>query len=344
MPITVIVRETVRETVRGTGAARRPGAESAASLTFDGPRIVIGRGGASDVRLPDPSVSLRHASIRATGTDYALVDEGSTNGTSVGGVKLAPQTPRLLKSGDLVRVGRVWLELSTDHRPPTPEPGLATRDLALAFVRRAMDADGSDTLTKVRVVEGADLGVELCLREDGRSYVVGRAESCDLPLADADVSREHVVVTKRGGQVLLRDLGALNGVHLGTTRLSPDRETVWRPHLVARIGNTVLSLEEPVSARLADLEAAEDEKLGDEEVAALSAREAAGDPPSEHLSGVPPSETAARAAAPVATVAEGLPARARPRRRSWTLTDVVVVVLATSVIGASLAGLVWVLR
>src|ERR1043165_7508870 len=97
MPVTVVVR---------TNAARdRP------SLTFDGARIVIGRSSGSDVRLPDPSVSLRHASIRSQGAEYALVDEGSTNGTAVGGVKLGPHTPRLLRSGDLVRVGRVWLEI-----------------------------------------------------------------------------------------------------------------------------------------------------------------------------------------------------------------------------------------
>ena len=65
------------------------------------------------MRLPDPSVSLRHASIRAgdTPASFTIVDEGSTNGTWVGGVKLHPHTPRLVRTGDLVRVGRVWLEL-----------------------------------------------------------------------------------------------------------------------------------------------------------------------------------------------------------------------------------------
>src|SRR5215813_1081410 len=103
MPVTVVVRSA------------SPGAASAGevpSLTFDGPRTVIGRGPGSDVRLPDPSVSVRHASLRATGTEYAIVDEGSTNGTWVGGVKLSPHTPRIVKSGDLLRVGRVWLEVA----------------------------------------------------------------------------------------------------------------------------------------------------------------------------------------------------------------------------------------
>src|SRR5262245_17168221 len=121
MPVTVVVRS----------AAQQREDTEAPSLTFDGSRIVIGRGAGSDVRLPDPSVSTRHASIRANGAEYAILDEGSTNGTWVGGVKLSPHTPRVVKNGDLVRVGRVWLELEIGKKPPTPDPGLATRDLAL---------------------------------------------------------------------------------------------------------------------------------------------------------------------------------------------------------------------
>jgi len=82
MPVTVVVRSASGGTTP--------------SLTFDGSRIVIGRSDGSDVRLPDPSVSQRHASIRAQGAEYALIDEGSTNGTWVGGVKLGPRTPRTL--------------------------------------------------------------------------------------------------------------------------------------------------------------------------------------------------------------------------------------------------------
>src|SRR5690606_21948313 len=180
MAVTVIVRSA-------------SGGESP-SLTFDGTRVVIGRSDGSDVRLPDTSVSLRHASIRAQGASFAIVDEGSTNGTWVGGVKLAPHTPRLVKSGDLVRVGRVWLELVIGQRPPTPDLGLATRDLAFSLVRRAMEAVGDDTVAKIRVTEGPDMGRELRLAEEGRVYLIGRAERCDLPLVDEDASREHASV------------------------------------------------------------------------------------------------------------------------------------------------------
>lgn len=331
MPVTVIVRSASGEPP---------------SLTLDGARIVIGRSPGSDVRLPDPSVSQRHATIRANGSEYTIVDEGSTNGTWVGGVKLAQGTPRVVKSGDLVRVGRVWLELVMTQKPATPDLGLATRELALALVRNAMSVLGDDTVTKIRVVEGPDLGARLDLTEEGRAYVLGRAASCDLPLADEDVSREHARVERRGQQVFLTDLSSRNGVFVGDMPIAPDREVVWRPTSMVRIGATVLALDEPVSAALADLEAAPDEELADEpatpppssQVAPSSASTAA---PSEPA---PPSRLSQAGAAPIAEVAPPPAAAPKKRGRVWTVTDVLVVLVAVSVIGASVAGLVWVLR
>lgn len=355
MPVTIVVRSASAPSPRGSGSSK--GQEEEPSLTFDGSRIVLGRGSGSDVRLPDPSVSTRHATIRAQGNDYAIVDEGSTNGTWVGGVRLPPQTPRLVKTGDMVRVGRVWLELSIGQKAATADLGLATRDLAFALVQRAMDAVGDDTVAKVRVAEGPDIGEELRLVEEGRAYVIGRAETCDLPLADADSSREHAVVARRGGQILLRDLGSRNGVFLGEQRLTADRDVVWRAPTMARIGITVLALDEPVSVALAELEAAEDEAMGDGDIPPLPMSTPPSPPPSAGPSSKvprtptpaedgPPSQMVPAAAAPIAEIAEktaDMP-RVSRHKRGWTMTDFLVVTLALGVIGASIAGLVWVLR
>ena len=351
MPVTVVVR-TASAPSGSPATGGGPAAAASPSLTFDGARIVIGRGSGSDVRLPDPSVSTRHATIRATGNDYAIVDEGSTNGTWVGGVRLLPQSPRVVKSGDLVRVGRVWLELSIGQKAPTPDLGLATRDLAFALVQRAMDAVGDDTVAKVRVAEGPDIGEELCLSEEGRAYVLGRAETCDLPLADPDASREHAVVARRGGQILLRDLGSRNGVYLGESRLTPERDVVWRAPTMARIGITVLALDEPVSTALAELEAAADEAMREEDIpppplpTPIPEAVAPGHAPASGAAASGPASIAATGAAPIAEIAADTSEMTRvPRaRRGWSMTDLLVVTLALGVIAASLAGLVWVLR
>lgn len=219
------------------------------------------------------------------------------------------------------------------------------------------------TVAKVRVAEGPDIGEEVRLSEEGRAYVIGRAETCDLPLADADASREHAVVARRGGQILLRDLGSRNGVYLGESKLAPDRDIVWRAPTMARIGITVLALDEPVSAALAELEAAADEAMREDDIPASPVREP--EPAPEPASTAAPASSSSRSRGPssgrgpasatpgslagTAPIAE-IPADtsqmtrvARPRK-GWTMTDVLVVTLAVGVIAASLAGLVWVLR
>src|SRR5689334_660134 len=115
MPITITVLSNPDEASSKTDSSSR-------SITFDGTRIVIGRGSGCDVRLPDPSVSHRHASIRVEGASHVLMDEGSTNGSFLGEKQLVPRSGEALKSGDLIRIGRVWLRVRIDQTP-------ATRDL-----------------------------------------------------------------------------------------------------------------------------------------------------------------------------------------------------------------------
>jgi pSer/pThr/pTyr-binding forkhead associated (FHA) protein len=309
------------------------------SLTFDADRVVIGRGPGCDVRLPDPSVSHRHASVRRQGREWVLVDEGSTNGTFVGGVRLAKGSPRPVKTGDLVRVGRVWLEVKIDQAPPTHDLSLATRDLALALVAGAMQALGDEVSPKVTVVEGPDAGAVLLLREEGRAYVVGRGESCDLPLADPDASREHVQIVRRAGSVLVRDRKSKNGARLGDTAVPDARDLPWKNNVLLFIGKTSLALEEPAAIALSELEQAADEEVRAEDVPAEPRPlTVAPEPEPAPESAAAPST---KAEAPIAQLPDAAPAQAAGR---WTATDVAVIFAAIAIIGLSLAGLLWLLR
>jgi pSer/pThr/pTyr-binding forkhead associated (FHA) protein len=322
MPITVIVRS-------GDGAA--------AGLTFDGmQRVVIGRGSGSDVRVPDPSVSHRHASLRADGGDFLVTDEGSTNGTFAGGVRIAPHTSRVVRSGDAVRVGRVWLEVRLEQHPATREIAAATREIALALVSQAMAKAGQGTDARVLVVEGPDRGASLALVEEGRVYRLGRGAECDLSLADTDASREHVALSARDGAVVVRDLGAKNGTWLGETRVPSDRGVTWRAAQVMRVGRSVFALEEPVGEALARIEEAPDEVLAPETV--LSA-------PGSSVVEASRAGAALRVGATVGAPAlDGASARAKAGAPRLSLTDSLVVVTALGVLAASIVGLVWLLR
>ncbi|MBV9947387.1 MAG: FHA domain-containing protein [Myxococcales bacterium] len=329
----------------------RPGE---ARLTFDGmQRVVIGRGASCDVRLPDPTVSHRHASIRAQGAEFLLFDEGSTNGTFVGDAAIAPRTSRIVRSGDKVRFGRVWIELRVEQRPVTRDVAAATRDLALALVSEALAARGLDGAARVRVVEGPDLGATLALREDGRAYLVGRGAHCDLALADTDVSREHVRITRREDVVELEDLGAKNGTWVGGTRAEKGAVMAWKPSRMVRLGRTVLAFEDPTAEALARIEGSPDEALAP---AAAPPPPGAPAPPPPVPQAAEPSgassdrvEGAQATPAPLASlVALGeaeAPRPARPRRRlGWSLVDLLVMGAALCVLLLSIAGLVWLLR
>src|SRR6478609_4705392 len=139
-------------------------------ISLDAPRIVIGRGDGCEIRLPDPSVSHRHASIRQRGSDYVVVDEGSSNGTFVGQVRLSPQAPRVVRSGDLIRVGRIWLELTTAQVLPTQNQSLITKEIALALVASSLAAEGELSAPRLFVTAGPDVGKELLLSEFDHVY------------------------------------------------------------------------------------------------------------------------------------------------------------------------------
>jgi pSer/pThr/pTyr-binding forkhead associated (FHA) protein len=329
MPLTVIVRSATGDETR---------------LTFDGTqRVAIGRGPGCDVRLPHPTVSHRHAYLRAQGAEFVLIDEGSTNGTVVGGVPIAAGTSRIVRSGDLVRVGGVWIEIRIDQSAVTRDVASATREMALAFVSQILAAQGADTTPKVRVVEGRDQGSFLALAVEGRAYVVGRAAQCDLPLADPDASREHVRIVRNGTVVRVEDLGAKNGIWLGESRPLAGSDSLWRPTQMMRVGRSVLALLEPVGDALAALEAAPDEELAPDAILALSAPLAA-------VANVAPSSPTAvgpaaeSAAAPMAPVPVGGRARSKRTRGLWSATDMVVMIAALGVLVLSIAGLVWLLR
>jgi len=314
--------------------------KSQATITFDAPRIVIGRGEGCEIRLPDPSVSHRHASIRQRGTDYVVVDEGSSNGTFVGPVRLSPQAPRVVRSGDLIRVGRIWLELTTAQVLPTQNQGQITKEIALSLVASSLAADGELSAPRLFVTAGPDAGKELLLAEFDRVYSIGRAPNADLVLTDEDASRRHVEITRRGTQILVRDLGSKNGALLSEVRLDPKRDTPWPPHAVLALGSSQFGFEDPVLAALAEIEAGRDEQMQ----AGDSIDPPNVDPGEALPSG--PAQTHVVSAGDAAPLAE-VPTRApKPPKKAhgFRAVDGVVAVLALIVIGLSILGLTWLFR
>lgn len=308
--------------------------KSPSRITFDAPRVVIGRGEGCEVRLPDASVSHRHASIRQRGAEYIVLDEGSANGTFVGPVRLSPQAPRVLTDGDLIRIGRVWIEVRFEQVPPTSNVQVATRELALALVARALAAQGESSAVRVKAVEGSASGAELLMDQFEHAYTVGRLKSADLHIDDADLSRRHVELLRRGDRVYVRDLGSKNGSELGGRRMNAGEEAPWPKGESLKLGGNRLVYEDPVGEALDEIERAADERIDESEAI---------DPP-KGLG------TSAEAALQTTVTRRTAPVTPRPRRQApestvgWTATDVVVAIIAVAVLAVSIGGLVWLMK
>jgi pSer/pThr/pTyr-binding forkhead associated (FHA) protein len=57
------------------------------------------------------SVSRRHAAIARQGEIVVIEDTGSVNGTFVNGKRLDPYLPEIIKSGDILQLGKLQLEI-----------------------------------------------------------------------------------------------------------------------------------------------------------------------------------------------------------------------------------------
>jgi pSer/pThr/pTyr-binding forkhead associated (FHA) protein len=302
-------------------------------LTLDGPRIVVGRAANSDVRLPDYSVSLRHATFRQRGADYLIVDEDSTNGTFVGPVKLSPQAPRVVRSGDCIRFGRIWVEVRIEAVPATTQSMLAAKELALRLVAGALTASKEDTLARLVVSQGPDRGSELRFERADHRYVLGRTNTCDLVMKEPNASRRHVEVFLRSSQVYARDLGSKNGTVLAQLPLEGKREAPWPPRAVMQIGTDQILLVDPVAEALLELEQAADEVIPPDEEVPIPSRAS--------------QETSDLRQIPPATAQNLVPRPERrqraPDRSGIGKADIFVGLVALFVLGASLIGLYWLL-
>lgn len=333
----------VRLRVRSSWTRRADAIE--ACFELEQPKIVIGRRAGADVQLPHPAVSGTHAVLTLEGPRVSLVDEASTNGTKVNGARIAPQRAKPLRDGDVVEIGGFTLHVALG----VAAAGVSahdTRALALQLLRDALDPAG-DRLPppQLMVLNGPSEGAVFALPPAPSSMVLGRGETCDLQLPDADASREHATLTRDHRGVRVRDLGSKNGLMVNG---KPTREAPLRDRDEVQVGATVLVFEDPAAGALEAVVAAPEAAMTlpepvlvaptDEDPSTLpKALEPTGPGPDSE---VRPEPTVEDVGALVATpLASPRPGAARSRSSA----DLVVYALAAVVLALSVAGLVWLL-
>jgi DNA-binding NtrC family response regulator len=117
-----------------------------------------------------------------------------------------------------------------------------------AAYSRPMSSEGTQPVAVVglpmrtlslRVTAGPDAGRALV--DEADTVSVGTAEGNTLVLADPTVSRFHLELTRRGPQVLVRDVGSTNGVTVNGVTL---KEGAVMPGAVLQLGTTSLEVGE----------------------------------------------------------------------------------------------------
>ncbi len=111
--------------------------------------ITVGRAPDNTIHIDDPSVSGRHAELRAAGKAYQLRDLGSTNGTRVNGSATGEIT---LHSGDRIRFGAVDARFEGDvpmsATQPLPAAAKVDAKVATTSIRPADFANASPFRTR----------------------------------------------------------------------------------------------------------------------------------------------------------------------------------------------------
>ena len=96
------------------------GAAKGTRYDLTSPLTHVGRGEHNDVAIPDESVSDNHAKLQRREDSWYVVDVNSTNGTYVGGTRLASGDEAAILSGTDLRFGGVKMSFRTavgTHRP-----------------------------------------------------------------------------------------------------------------------------------------------------------------------------------------------------------------------------------
>lgn len=310
---------------------------SQATLSFDQDRIVIGRRGGCDVQLPHPAVSGHHATIRASGPRYSVIDENSTNGLSVNGERVVPGRAKPINDGDVLDVGGFSLVISMEAVANS-----TSADGTAAAALRLFRSDPNEEFKPPSLffVNGSRAGEWVPLPPPPSSWTAGRGEEADLHIDDEDVSRQHVELVHDLEGVMVRDLGSKNGVLVGgravqSRRLASGDEVT--------LGATVVRFEDPASASLASMLDEDDVALSELPVGPSSpsaepslepieAGEEDADEPDDAKHPEPVAE-------PLEEESRASELPAAPARGGGA--DVAIYALAGTVLALSLAGLYW---
>ena len=168
-----------------------------APVELAAPGKTIGQGVANDIVIDKDGVNGFHADIQVDGDLVSITDINTTTGTMVNGEKISG--PTTLRAGDVVTVQGTELEVVEAATP------VAGKTLVLSGT--TLLELGSDTWSLV-ADSGPEKGQVIPVME---RLAIGRALDCDISILEPSLSRKHAELYLAGDDLIVRDLGSVNG-------------------------------------------------------------------------------------------------------------------------------------
>ena len=172
------------------------------------PGKTIGHGVANDIVIDKDGVNGFHADIQVDGDVVSITDINTATGTMVNGEKISG--PTTLRAGDVVTVQGIKLEV-VDAAAPVGGRTLVLSGTTLLEL-------GSDTWSLV-ADSGPEKGQVIPIKE---RLEIDRALDCDISILEPSLSRKHAELHLIGDDLVVRDLGSVNGTWVNAEKIDAE--------------------------------------------------------------------------------------------------------------------------
>ena len=167
------------------------------------PGKTIGNGDVNDIVVNEDGVTGFHADIKVEGGQTTLTDIGggmTLNGDALSG-------PTALRAGDSIVIQGVELDVVED------EGDGGSKTLVLSGTALLEVGSGAWSLV---ADSGPEKGQVIPVVE---RIEIGRALECDISILEPGLSRKHAELELDGDQLILRDLGSVNGTFVNGEKI-----------------------------------------------------------------------------------------------------------------------------
>ncbi|MCL5270671.1 MAG: FHA domain-containing protein [bacterium] len=187
----------------------------------------IGRAPENEIVIENLAISRHHATIRHENGRYYLIDEDSSNGTYVNGVRIQKTE---IMDRDVVTVGKHKLYYYDQQAEPAKR--VTSDDRTMVFE--------PTTDAQIEVVKGRQKGALFDLT--GPTTTIGRGTGNDIRLNDWFISKSHAVIERHGQDFMIRDLGSwrhtiVNGREIDEAYLNDGDEIQLGPTVLIRFAH-----------------------------------------------------------------------------------------------------------